>query len=139
VDIDLVRGNIKVSTGSGNIGLGTVEGEIKANASSGDVTVLDLNGSADIGTSSGDVELRTNSAAGTINVDTSSGDVDVVAYDVDSVKLDLRTSNGMIRTKLPVVVEDASRRRLLARAGRGELKIDISTTSGDISVRQGSI
>jgi DUF4097 and DUF4098 domain-containing protein YvlB len=139
VDIDLVRGDVKVSTGSGDVGLGTLEGNLHARTSSGDVTVHDHKGEADIGTSSGDVELRSNSGTGILNIDTSSGDVDVVVFDVDSVEVDLRTSNGVIRTRLPLVVEDASRRRLLGRAGRGDLKIDVSTTSGDISVRQGSI
>ena len=83
--------------------------------------------------------MRSDSAKGVVNIDTSSGDVDIVLFDVDSVEVDLRTSTGVIKTKFPLVVEDASRRRLLARSGRGDLKIDVSTTSGDISVRQGSI
>ena len=139
VDIDEITGNTKVSTGSGNIGIGTLEGSLDASASSGDITVLDHTGEADIGTSSGDVRFHTNSEQGIISIDTSSGDVELVVYNTDSVELDLRTSTGMMRTKLPLVVEDASRRRLIGQAGDGALKIDVSTTSGDISIRQGSI
>ena len=139
VDIDEITGNIKVSTGSGDIGVGTLDGDLHARASSGDVTVLDHTGGADIGTSSGDVGLHSHSERGMMSIDTSSGDVDLVLYNTDSVEIDLRTSTGMMRTKLPLVVEDASRRHLMGSAGRGDLKIDVSTTSGDISVKQGSI
>ncbi len=132
-------GKLKVSTGSGDIGVGTLDGNLHARASSGDITVLDHTGEADIGTSSGDVRFHSNAEQGVISIGTSSGDVDLVIYNTDSVEIDLRTSRGMMRTKLPLVVEDASRRRLLGAAGRGDLKIDVSTTSGDISVRQGSI
>ena len=139
VEIDRAGGDVKVSTGSGDIDVGTLEGDLHARASSGDVMVLDHNGEADIETSSGDVALRTGSGEGVVNIDTSSGDVDIVVYNVDSVEVDLMTSTGVMRTKIPLVVEDASRRRLLGRAGRGDLKIAVSTTSGDISVRQGSV
>jgi DUF4097 and DUF4098 domain-containing protein YvlB len=140
VDIDSVTGSLRVSTGSGDVDLGTLEGSLYARTSSGDVTVLDQDGETDIGTSSGDVSLRCHSDKGLLKVDTSSGDVDIALYATESMKVDLRTSTGAIRTKVPLVVEEASRRRLLARAGTGgDLVIDVSTASGDINIRQGSI
>jgi DUF4097 and DUF4098 domain-containing protein YvlB len=139
VDIDMVTGSLKVSTGSGDVGIGTLDGSLYARTSSGDVTVLDQNGETDIGTSSGDVSLRCHSDKGLLRVDTSSGDVDIALYAAESMRVDLRTSTGAIRTKVPLVVEDASRKRLVARAGAGDLVIDVSTATGDISIRQGSI
>jgi DUF4097 and DUF4098 domain-containing protein YvlB len=138
-DIDKVTGDVRISTGSGDVGLGSVEGNLNIGTSSGDISVLDHTGEADIGTSSGDVTLRDNSHKGLVKVHTSSGDVDIGLYAVDSVRLDIRTSTGVIRVKLPLVVEEASREHLVARSGSGDLKIDVMTTSGDISLKQGSI
>jgi hypothetical protein len=139
VDVDMVTGSVKVSTGSGDVGVGRLEGSLHVKTGSGDLVVHDHDGEAEIETSSGDVRLRSNSAKGLIDVDTSSGDVDITLYNTESVAVDLGTSSGVIRTKIPLVVEEAVRSRLLGRAGAGDLKIDVSTASGDINIKQGSI
>jgi DUF4097 and DUF4098 domain-containing protein YvlB len=139
VDIDRIEGVVEITTGSGDVGAASSEGAFSVSTSSGDVTLMDHKGDVDIGTSSGDIIVHAGSSEGLIEIDTSSGEVDVVVYEVDSVEIDLKTSTGSIGSKIPIVVQDASRSRLVGAIGDGDLKIHISTTSGDIDLRQGSI
>jgi hypothetical protein len=55
------------------------------------------------------------------------------------VELDLKTAGGAMTSNIPIVVRDATRKRLLGGSGDGALKISVITSSGDIDIRQGSI
>jgi DUF4097 and DUF4098 domain-containing protein YvlB len=110
-----------------------------AGTGSGDLDFDDHAGGTDLTTSSGDIDLDVTVSPAEVKIGSSSGEVDIVVYGGDSVELDLRTSNGTMMSTIPVVVEEATRKRLLGRGGSGELKINVVTSSGDISVSMGSI
>jgi hypothetical protein len=139
INVDEVTGDAEISSGSGDISVDSSEGMLWAKSSSGDIEIGMHAASAEIWTSSGDVELTSTADQGEVTVQTSSGDVDVAIHDTESVELDISTSTGTIDTKVPIVVKEASRRRLRGVSGEGRLKLEISTLSGDVSVKRGSI
>jgi len=139
VEIDKVLGDVNFSSGSGDLQIGSSRGGLVAGTGSGDVEAHDHVGNADLKTSSGDVLLHTGSGEGEIKVGTSSGDVDIVIYNSGSVELDLRTSSGSMTSNIPLVVKDATRKRLHGESGGGALKVNVGTSSGDIHISQGSI
>jgi hypothetical protein len=139
VEIDKVTGDVVFSSGSGDLEIGSSRGGLKAGSGSGDLEVRDHVGNAEFKTSSGDVLLNTGASEGEITVGTSSGDVDIVIYNSDSVDIDLKTAGGAMTSNIPIVVRDATRKRLLGGSGDGALKISVITSSGDIDIRQGSI
>ncbi len=139
IEIDKVTGDVNFSSGSGDLEIGSSRGGLEAGTGRGDLDVHDHVGNADLTTSSGDVVLHTGTSEGDIKVGSSSGDVEVVIYNSDSVELDMRTASGSMTSNIPLVVKDATRRRLFGRSGDGALKVDISTSSGDIIISQGSI
>jgi DUF4097 and DUF4098 domain-containing protein YvlB len=55
------------------------------------------------------------------------------------MELDVTTTSGSIHCKVPIVVKDATRRRLLGVAGDGRLKLKIGTTSGEVMIAGGSV
>jgi DUF4097 and DUF4098 domain-containing protein YvlB len=139
LSLDGITGDLTISTGSGDIVIDESDGTAFIKTGSGDVTLGEHSGDAEILTSSGDVEFYVTADEGEVTLRTSSGDVDVVLYDGDSVELDIATSGGSITTKVPITVKEASRRRLHGISGDGAWKLTISTSSGDVSVRRGSI
>lgn len=139
VEIDEVMGDVNFSSGSGDLEIGSSRGGLEAGSGSGDLDIHDHVGDADLTTSSGDVMLHASASQGEIEVSSSSGDVELHVYDTDSVELDLHTSTGSMTSNIPLVVKDATRKRLFGRSGEGALKITVSTSSGDIQIVKGSI
>jgi hypothetical protein len=139
VEIAEVLGDVTFSSGSGDFEIGSSRGGLVAGTGSGDLWFGDHTGNADLTTSSGDVLLRVAGSEGEVKVGSSSGEVEIVIYGGDSVELDLRTSSGSITSKLPLVVKEATRKRLHGISGDGDLKVNVTTSSGDIRVRQGSV
>jgi DUF4097 and DUF4098 domain-containing protein YvlB len=139
VEIEHLEGDISVTTGSGDIEVDSSEGEIYVKTGSGDVIFDYHRGAAEISTSSGDIEFAVTPREGDVILGTSSGDVDVVVNDGESMILDVNTSTGSMNVRIPIMVKEASRQRLEGIAGDGEWTLRISTSSGDVSVRRGTI
>jgi DUF4097 and DUF4098 domain-containing protein YvlB len=139
IDIGEVVGDLWAGTGSGDVAIDKSDGTAYVKTGSGDVMFRGHKGSAEVSTSSGEIEFYAQADEGTVSLRSSSGDVDVVVRDGESIELDIGTSSGTIDTKVPLVVEEASRKRLRGRMGEGRWKLNIVTSTGDISVRTGSI
>ena len=139
INIDLIKGDVSAGTGSGDIVIDVSKGMVAVHTGSGDVSLHGHTGSAEVETSSGEVEFYATAGEGEVTLRTSSGDVDVVVYGGESIDLDIRTSTGVIDTKVPIVIKEASRRRLQGISGDGEWKLRVSTSSGNVGVRRGSI
>ena len=138
ISIERIEGDFTITTGSGDIWVGESIGNAHVKTSSGDVVLDSHTGPADISTTSGDVRVGTYPTANEVALRSSSGNVDVILYG-GSVALDITTSSGSITTRVPIVVKEASRRRLIGIAEDGLLKLRIVTSSGDVDVRQGAV
>ncbi len=138
VSIEHLEGDFNIAAGSGDVWIEESIGSAYIRTSSGDVGLDAHTGNADITATSGDLKIGTYPVAGEVALKSSSGNVDVVIYG-SSVALDITTSSGTIAAKIPIVVKEASRRRLVGVGGDGLLKLTISTSSGDVDVKQGAV
>jgi len=137
--IEKVTGSLDFSSGSGDISVESSSGVLCATTGSGDLDFGGHTGNAEISTSSGSIYFGTSSEDGKVSLKTSSGEVYVTLYGVDSMELEVSTMSGTITSKVPIIVKEASRRRLIGQVGAGGLKLGIATTSGDVGIRPGSI
>ncbi|CAL9403946.1 DUF4097 family beta strand repeat-containing protein [Streptomyces sp. enrichment culture] len=145
VDVEDVTGDVRLGSTSGDVRLGTIVGSLSYRTDSGDLRVRGVVGSvhgdsasgdAFIGATEGEVEigsvsgdLRISEArAGTIRATTSSGDVTVKVENGVEVRESLTTGSGDRHSDLG--------KGGASPEGAGELTLDITTKSGDITVRR---
>ncbi len=112
-----IAGAIEVTSASGDIYLETAPGSIRINSSSGLLELVDVgypDQSLDLTSSSGSVEVR-------LRPD-------------PALRLELSTSLGVIRCRLPLKVQDFSLHRLTGVVGAGGGLIRLVTATGDIRI-----
>jgi Putative adhesin len=148
-----IQGEVQVTTGSGDVQLSDVHGEIRVHTGSGDITIERPGNTITAGAGSGDVVLRgisgdarVKTGSGDITVDgdpagtsywefhTGSGEVGVHVPSASSFRFYARTSSGKIATAIPMVVEQQLKHELHARVNDGKGRVEVETSSGDISV-----
>jgi hypothetical protein len=139
INIERIVGDADLSSGSGDISVDASAGVLKAKTGSGDLEFRSHAGSADVATSSGEIDFTASSNEGDVFLKTSSGDVSVTLLGVTSMEMSVMTTSGTIESKVPIVLKEATRRRLVGLMDGGQLKLAIETTSGDITVVPGSI
>jgi hypothetical protein len=148
------QGRIDVTAGSGNVVVRGAKGEVRAHAGSGDIRIEQPGANVVADAGSGDVEVR--NATGDVRVHTGSGDI---ILDGDPAPLsywDIRASSGDVRLHVPagasfrfyartssgdfdVTVPSAAdesqgKHEFQARIGDGKARVEIETSSGDISL-----
>ena len=133
---------------AGDLHIESLTGDIRVDGVDGDLRVISTSGDLDIRGTMGDV--RVNSAGGTVSLFTlgpvpegrerrvritsSSGDVILGLRPDAGYHLDLATDMGAIRVRLPLVVEDITRRHLAGRMGDGRGQLQVVTATGDIRI-----
>jgi DUF4097 and DUF4098 domain-containing protein YvlB len=128
-------GDVKLTTGSGDIDLGQT-GNLEVSSASGDVEVAHVAGHTQINTASGDVQLR--HVQGDTRVNTASGDTVV---DQAQARLEVNSASGDVLVRdlaSSATVSTASGDQRLASVGEGE--VTMKSTSGDlyVGVRRGT-
>jgi len=130
-----LRDGGEITTISGSVIFAHTGGPFEVSSSSGDVVFRRHRGTATIKTSSGDMELSLlGPLTGVYRLDASSGSVLVEVPIGSSCRLDISTSTGTLRARLPLEVEEISRNHLVAVAGRGAATFEITTATGDVEV-----
>lgn len=129
-------GNREISSTSGDVWVKELSGSISVSTSSGEINISGDRGCGSMGSISGDVYLSLAELSGDIFVDTSSGEVTMELPKEASLKFKADTSSGEINTFFDTVL-DFSKRRNHAEGtvGSGERKMEITTTSGDVTIR----
>jgi DUF4097 and DUF4098 domain-containing protein YvlB len=90
------------------------------------------------GSSSGDIGLAFSGVGTKIAVEASSGDVSVVFPVGSGLDIDLDTASGDVRSSFPVSMTGViSERKISGRIGEGGTAVSISTSSGDIVLKEG--
>lgn len=153
LDIDDLKGNLKISTTSGDINARAIKGDVKIESTSGDIRTYDIRGNLEMNTTLGDIysqnldgsatvasisgEIRLSGLTnplGKFNVKTVSGDVYLeFARNFDGT-LEVETRSGEIRADIDMDFGKVSDSYLEGKTGEGTGKINIITTSGDISM-----
>jgi DUF4097 and DUF4098 domain-containing protein YvlB len=154
VVLSQVKGQVQVNTGSGDVSLETIGGQIRIQTGSGSIEITNPAQALEASTGSGDVTIK--GTVGDIRVRTASGDVDVEGNPGESNYWDFHTTSGEVvlhvpsnasfrlyaRSKsgdidaaIPIMMEGtAAKHELRARIGDGKARVEIQTSSGDISL-----
>lgn len=127
----------KVSTTSGDITLEGMNGDFDISTASGEISVTDDKGAGSIETISGDVRLELAELAGNLDINTTSGYVDMKLSKMDSFAFEVNTTSGEIDTFFDDNLKFSKRgNRSEGTYGSNTQgnKIDIETTSGDVRI-----
>ncbi len=110
-------GDVDVQTGSGGVRLRGIKGGLRARTGSGDIEA------------DGDVK-------GPWNLHTGSGGVRMALGASGGMNLDVHTGSGSIHSDLPITVQGSlGRRELKGTVRGGGPEVEVSTGSGDITIR----
>lgn len=130
-------GRLEFESSSGDVRVRSGCGNALVDTSSGEVRLHDLEGSLSADTSSGDVVVSwTSVPGGGVRVSSTSGDVDLELPANVTLRGDVATSSGELRSDFPATSERRGR-RLTLNGGSGAIEVEIRTTSGDVHLRQG--
>lgn len=132
-----VRGDLLyVDTGSGDVTAEAVQvRDLRIDTGSGDVEVD--NGSASditIDTGSGTVEVDLSDSPDEVAIDTGSGSVTVRVPASYSARVNIETSSGDIDLEFPLQVSDWERNEVSGTIGSGQGRLTIDTGSGSVSL-----
>jgi DUF4097 and DUF4098 domain-containing protein YvlB len=110
---------------------------LDANTGSGDISIRGASDDLRIRTSSGNVTVDGNPGASTYwDFRTSSGDVVLQVPTDASFRLFARSSSGDIEATIPVVMEGTSgKHEFRARIGDGKARVEVNSSSGNISLK----
>jgi DUF4097 and DUF4098 domain-containing protein YvlB len=131
-----VKGDVRAHTGSGEIRIERADGNVEAGAGSGNVEVRDATADLRIHTASGEIRVEGNPGASNFwDIRASSGDVSLHVPPNASFRFYAHSSSGGIHTGLSSLHEESGgRHELQARVGDGKARVEIGTSSGDISL-----
>ena len=136
----VVRGakdEVRVRTGSGNIRVERPGDNVTAATGSGEIEVRDAAADVRARTGSGEISLDGNPGPSSYwDVRASSGDVSLHVPPNASFRFYARSSSGRIDVRVPSVTEGTpGRHDFQARVGDGKARVEIETSSGNISLR----
>jgi len=131
IGLAAVTGDVSVEVGSGDVRAGTVGGDLRVRSGSGDVVLDRSEGSVEVMTGSGDVIVE--DASGTVKLKTGSGDLRVNHGHGD---IDLTAASG------DVIVNSIDQGRVRSRNASGDVSVRVPTGTPvwtDISTMTGKI
>ena len=140
MQVRLPRG-MRVSAGSvsGDVSVTGAEGDVRVSSVSGDVDARRLRASSVRATSvSGDVLVSVDALTGEGSLHFTSVSGDVIAELPKNLNADvsMRTVSGSFDTEFPITLNGRMRRSSLeARIGQGGRELNVTTVSGDVTLR----
>ncbi len=131
-----IAGGFTGHTGSGNIKLRqNAPGPVRAETGSGDIEVTGSNGSLHATTGSGNIHAD-GDPKGPWHLSTGSGEVSLRLPSNASVDVSARTSSGSVSVDHPITVQGkVGRQEIHGKMGNGGPLMEVSTGSGDISIK----
>jgi DUF4097 and DUF4098 domain-containing protein YvlB len=126
VRVSAVHGDADISTASGDVKLGRVEGKLSARAASGDVSLDEAGSGVEVRTASGDQRIGA-VAAGSVNLQSMSGDIKVGIRQGSNLWVDARAMSGDLSSELALGDEPPSEDAPL-------VELRANSMSGDIDV-----
>ena len=132
---DINLDNLSIETSSGEQELKNIKSQNSSFlTSSGDIEIYNFTGDINITTSSGDIHLDYKTFNNNVGITASSGDVKVILPSNSNFNLDANTSSGEIESNFPVTITGKLKNNLSGKVGNGTNSINITTSSGDISI-----
>ncbi len=134
---ELLFGDVIVNQPMGSLDLRYIEGDIKIRSNSATINIAQEKGSLDLTTITGDVSIQSNVYTGRdCFVTTESGNINLKLPSSLSGTLQISSELGNIKTEMPIIIESISRDKLVGQLGVGGVKIELKSTTGDVTVAE---
>lgn len=129
--------DIEVSTVNGRLVVEGTRGRLEASTVNGSVRIVNAGGELEAETVNGsvDVELTELGASDEVRISTVNGSVELDLPDDAAMNVKARTTNGRIRSDLPIAMNEMSRNKLAGQINGGGALLSVSTTNGSIKIR----
>jgi len=134
-----VRGSLDLNASSGTITGDEIEASsINAAASSGNIKLIAVSGSAALKSSSGSIDIEFRKPGELIDINATSGRIEVALPAGTDFMLEARASSGDIRSDFPVAISGSiNDNRLEGQAGSGGSRtVTLQSSSGNIILKQ---
>lgn len=145
-NVSSASGNVRIEEGSGKRNVSVVSGDVQLkgitdafdiSATSGEIDIKAQKGEGKIKTTSGDVSLELAELTGKLNVDTTSGEVDISLSEAISFDFKADTTSGDIDTFFDDSLKFSKKgNNAQGKVGTNPLNyiINVGTTSGDVRI-----
>lgn len=128
-------GKLAIQSTAGDVSANTVRsGHTTINTSSGRISVKAFEGDAELSSTSGDITLECDKPASAIQMECSSGNINLRLPDSTQFSLNAQTNSGSIKTDFTLDQTIADKKHLQGSTGNGELNVSLKTTSGNIRI-----
>jgi DUF4097 and DUF4098 domain-containing protein YvlB len=136
IEVHNAKEEVRVRTGSGNIRVERPGDNVVAETGSGEIEVRNAAADVRLHTSSGDIRVDGNPGPSSYwDVRASSGDVSLQVPPDASFRIYARSSSGDIDVRFPSLTESTQGKHdFQGRIGDGKARVEISTSSGNISL-----
>jgi DUF4097 and DUF4098 domain-containing protein YvlB len=136
VTVSNVKGDVRVNAFSGSVQVTRPGGRVEADAMSGSIDVRGANKDVTAHAASGRIAVQGNPSENSYwDLKTASGMVEISVPPSASFHLSADAVSGEIRTDVPIIVEEQSKRSLRAHMGNDGGRVEIRTASGTIRLR----
>lgn len=132
-----MTGNLRMSSSSGDLQIYHMTGEFFTKSASGNQEFEGISGSGECSAQSGDIEIQLNSLEQNLNIETSSGSIDLKLPTASAFEFHADTNSGNIETWF----DDELRFNKKGNSAEGSIgsgntkhQVTLTTTSGDIYV-----
>lgn len=135
--VTLPRGvKLDAESVNGDISISSVASEMVIATTNGDIEVRGATQAVKVTTTNGDIDLGMDAVGSGLQVETTNGTVKVELPATLNAVLNMRTTNGELDLGFPGNITTKTAKQILATLGSGGSPIDISTTNGDVMLRQ---
>ncbi len=132
---EFLVGPLSIRQAEGEIDLRWIEGDIRIKSVSSTVRIQQVSGAIDLESDDGDVYVRTElDSPRDYFVQTGSGAIVFSVPQRSAGALRMETKSGVIATELPVAVQSMTDNYLEGVFGRGGIRIELSSNSGDVTL-----
>jgi len=132
---ELKSNSFSVDTVSGDLKISNLESQsAKTSTTSGDTKIDALIGGLDHNSVSGELSVRVDKLNNDFKASLVSGDVEIDIPEESDIKMDLTSTSGDIESELPLTFHGKRKRRATGKFGEGRLSLNVTTTSGDVSI-----
>ncbi len=121
---------------NGDLTIDGLSRELRATTVNGDIDVSGSRGSIDVTTTNGDLDLSADSIGSAVTVRTTNGDISIDFPAALEATVSMRTTNGDLNLQSAATITRKTAKELVAMLGRGGVPVNITTTNGDVTMRQ---
>ena len=129
-------GDVTLNSLSGDVSVNGFTGVLRVSTQSGDIRVTDGRGSVQLKAMSGDIEaMLVELGEEPIRLTSVSGDAELIVPTDASLDIDAHSASGDAEVRLELADADRSEHRVTGKANGGAMRAELSSVSGDVTVR----